>query len=314
METDYVHFAVLQQPLVTYLIPTKQSPLMIDCTVGEGGHALLFLTRYPQLRVIGLDRDETILETAKKRLNAFGDRFTAIPCWFDEYLASYDGEKVSLILFDLGISSYHYEKSGRGFSFLKKEKLDMRLDTSAPFSAADIVNTFGKEQIEHILSAYGEERYARRIASAICSYRERQAISYSNELASIIEQAVPPSSRYGRIHPATRSFQALRIAVNGELERITPAVNKAIDILEPGGRVAVISFHSLEDRQVKQLLKKRAQGCVCPPDAPTCTCGKTGDITILTKKPIVPTQEECAVNPPSRSAKLRVAEKLESGV
>ncbi|MDD2297050.1 MAG: 16S rRNA (cytosine(1402)-N(4))-methyltransferase RsmH [Sphaerochaetaceae bacterium] len=308
---EYMHHPVLAQEVLEQLSPPAKNPLMIDCTLGEGGHALLFLERYPDLRVIGLDRDPHIIEKAKKRLAPFKERFTAVNTWFDEYLTAYDQEAPSAILFDLGISIYHYEESGRGFSFGRSEDLDMRLDPSAPFSVADIVNTFREKEIADIIFTNGEERYGRRIASAICNYRNKQPITRSDELAAIIRQAVPASYRYGRIHPATRTFQALRIAVNNELDRIVPAVDRAIEILRPKGRVAVISFHSLEDRPVKHLFRKRADGCVCPPEAPRCTCGGKPAITILTKKPIVPSEQECQENPPSRSAKLRVAEKLE---
>lgn len=308
---EYIHRPVLAQEVLEQLVPVGPDPLLIDCTLGEGGHSALFLEQYPDLRVIGLDRDPTIMEKARRRLEQYSDRFTAVNTWFDDFLASYDGPPPNLILLDLGISVYHYEESGRGFSFGKDEQLDMRLDPFAPISVATIVNTFGEQQIADIIYRYGEERYSRRIAAAIVRYRQEEKISKSDELARIIRDAVPASYRYGRIHPATRSFQALRIAVNRELERIVPAVDRAIDLLKTGGRVGVISFHSLEDRPVKHLFRARADGCVCPPGAPRCTCGGKPAIKIITKKPIVPTETECRENPPSRSAKLRVAEKLE---
>lgn len=307
---EYVHQPVLAQEVLANMIPNGPSPLMIDCTLGEGGHSRLFLEKYPDLRVIGLDRDPTIMRKAVHRMEPFGERFTAINTWFDEYLATYAGEAPALILFDLGISVYHYEESKRGFSFGKDEDLDMRLDPSTPFSVADIVNTFAEQEIADIIYRFGEERYSRRIAAAIVRRRQEQEITRSDELADIIRQSVPAPYRHGRIHPATRSFQALRIAVNRELERIVPAVDRAIDLLRPEGRIGVISFHSLEDRPVKQLFRKRADGCVCPPEAPRCTCGGKPAIKIITKKPLMPTEGECKENPPSRSAKLRVAEKL----
>jgi 16S rRNA (cytosine1402-N4)-methyltransferase len=308
---EYVHRPVLAQEVLEHLVPTGPDPLMIDCTLGEGGHTELFLERYPDLRVIGLDRDPTIIMKARHRLERFAERFTAVNTWFDDFLASYDGPAPCLILLDLGISVYHYEESGRGFSFGKDEELDMRLDPEAPFSVATIINTFGEQQIADIIYRYGEERYSRRIAAAIVRRRQVEPITRSDELAALIRDAVPASYRYGRIHPATRSFQALRIAVNRELERIVPAVDRAIELLRSGGRVGVISFHSLEDRPVKHLFRSRADGCVCPPEAPRCTCHGKPAIKIITKKPIMPTELECRENPPSRSAKLRVAEKLE---
>lgn len=311
---EYVHHSVLQREVLALLVPTGDKPLMLDCTLGEGGHSLRFLDSYPELRIVGLDRDAGIITKAKTRLAPYAGRFTAVNAWFDEYLVAYEGEAPSVVLFDLGISAYHYEESGRGFSFTKDESLDMRLDASSPFSAADIVNTFGEQRIADIIFRYGEERYSRRIAAAICTSRKNTPITRSDQLAGIICQAVPATYRHGRIHPATRTFQALRIAVNGELDRIVPAVDRAINLLKPGGRIGVISFHSLEDRPVKQLFRKRADGCVCPPDAPRCTCGGKPVISIITKKPIMPTETECRQNPPSRSAKLRVAEKLEATV
>lgn len=309
---DYVHTSVLAQEALEYLDPTGPNPLMIDCTLGEGGHSFAFLSTYPQLRVIGLDRDPVIIGKAKHRLSIFGDRFEAVNTWFDDYLANYDGEAPAIILFDLGISVFHYEESKRGFSFNKSEDLDMRLDTSSSISVAELINTYPEKEIADIIYKYGEERYSRRIAAAICNARKTQAIIRSDELADLIRRSVPSSYRYGRIHPATRSFQALRIAVNGELDRIVPAVERAIDLLRTDGRVGVISFHSLEDRPVKYLFRRKADGCICPPEAPRCTCNGKPAIKIITRKPVVPTEQECKENPPSRSAKFRVAQKLET--
>lgn len=308
---EYVHRSVLAQEALSYLEPNGPDPLMIDCTLGEGGHSFAFLSTYPQLRIIGLDRDPVIMEKAKHRLAPFGERFKAENTWFDDFLAEYDGEAPAIILFDLGISVFHYEESNRGFSFSRSEDLDMRLDPSASISVAELVNTYPEKEIADIIYQYGEERYSRRIAAAICNARKTQAIVRSDELADLVRRSVPSSYRYGRIHPATRTFQALRIAVNGELDRIVPAVERAIDLLRPQGRVGVISFHSLEDRPVKYLFRRKADGCVCPPEAPRCTCGGKPAIRILTKKPVIPTEQECKDNPPSRSAKFRVAEKLE---
>ncbi|MDY4609837.1 MAG: 16S rRNA (cytosine(1402)-N(4))-methyltransferase RsmH [Sphaerochaetaceae bacterium] len=308
---EYVHYSVLQREALELLVPPQSPSLMIDCTLGEGGHSKLFLERYPQLSVIGLDRDSEIIEKAKTRLAPFGDRFHAVNTWFDEFLATYDGKRPELVLFDLGISVFHYEESGRGFSFRKNEELDMRLDKTAPLTVEDIVNGYQEERLADIIYQFGEERYSRRIAAAICSYSRSKRITQSDELAEIIYKAVPPAYRYGRIHPATRTFQALRIEVNRELDRIEPALRQAIDLVVPGGRIGVISFHSLEDRKVKWLFKGAADGCTCPPGAMRCTCGGKPTVKILTKKPIIPTDEECRINPPSRSAKLRVVEKLE---
>jgi 16S rRNA (cytosine1402-N4)-methyltransferase len=308
---EYVHRSVLAQEVLTQLAPRIPHPLMIDCTLGEGGHTHAFLSAFPELRVIGLDRDPNILEKAKHRLATFGDRFTPVNTWFDEFLREYQGESPTMVLFDLGISVFHYEESARGFSFSRDEVLDMRLDPSEGISAHDIVNTYSEKTLADIIYLYGEERYSRRIAAAIVRARQEQPIDRCNELADLIRKSVPAAYRYGRIHPATRTFQAIRIAVNGEIDRIVPAVRRAVDIVKPQGRVGVISFHSLEDRPVKYLFRELAKGCTCPPEAPRCTCDGKPVIRIITRKPIVPSEQECQENPPSRSAKLRVAEKLE---
>ncbi len=306
---EYVHTPVLADAVLSYLKPDIAHPYMIDCTLGEGGHSRLFLEKYPFLNITGLDRDAVIMEKAKHRLSVYGDRFNAVNTWFNEYFETYDGPAPSVILFDLGISIFHYVQSERGFSFSKKEKLDMRLDEGARTDAYEIVNTYSEQELSRVIFTYGEERYGRRIARAICTARAEGPIEYSDQLASIIYQAVPASYRFQRIHPATRTFQALRIEVNSEIDRIVPSLNRAIDLLAPGGYLGVISFHSLEDRPVKHLFKEREKGCTCPPKAPICTCGKTSDIQIITKKPVVADEAECEANPPSRSAKLRVAQK-----
>jgi 16S rRNA (cytosine1402-N4)-methyltransferase len=294
---EYVHYPVMKDEILQYLVPPTDRPSrMVDCTCGEGGHTFLFLSRYPDLHVTGLDRDSGIQEKAIARMAPFKERFTPVNTWFDEYFEQYAGPALDLVLFDLGISSYHYEESERGFSFRKGEELDMRLDKSAPISALDVVNGYQEERLADVIFKFGEERYSRRIARAIVEKRKLKRITQSDELATIIYKAVPPGYRYGHIHPATRSFQAIRIEVNRELDRIEPAIGKAIDALAPGGRIAVISFHSLEDRRVKWLFKGLGEG-----DDPS--------IKILTKKPLVPTEIESRENPPSRSAKLRIAEK-----
>jgi len=303
------HTPVLKNQTLEHLIPQEEYPLMIDCTLGEGGHTSLFLEKYPFLHVIGLDRDPAIQQKAIVRLESYKDRFTAVNAWFDEFLRDYHGCAPSIILFDLGISVFHYEESLRGFSFSRSENLDMRLNVDKDTSAADIVNTYSEKDIATIIFTYGEERYGRNIARGICKARDEKIITKSDELASIIYNSVPPQYRHQRIHPATRTFQALRIAVNSEIDRIIPSINRAIDLLAPGGYIGVISFHSLEDRPVKHLFREREKGCICPPKAPICTCGKESAIKIITRKPLIASVEECQSNPPSRSAKLRVAQK-----
>ena len=290
---QYVHYSVMQNEVLSFLNPGDKEALLVDCTLGEGGHSNLFLQRYPNLKVIGLDRDCRIMEKAKNRLAPYGDRFQARNIWFDEFWKNYDGPAVDYVLFDLGISVFHYEESGRGFSFKRPEKLDMRLDVDGALDAAQVVNTYDEKSLADLIYNYGEERYSRRIAAAICSYRQTKQIEYTDELADIIWDAVPNEYRHRRIHPATKTFQALRIEINGELDRIEPALEGAVKALKPGGRIAVITFHSLEDRPVKWFFKNHEN-----------------ILEILTKKPLEPTQEECDANPPSRSAKLRVVEKL----
>ena len=290
---QYVHYPVMHREVLSYLQPKHENSLMVDCTLGEGGHSNLFLSQYPDLKIIGLDRDATIQEKAKVRLAQFGERFEAKNICFDDFWRNYDGPGVDLVLFDLGISIFHYEESGRGFGFKHDEVLDMRLGCNeGGLSAKDVVNQYDEQSLADIIYRYGEERYSRRIARAICEYRETKEIETTGELANLIYNAVPGEYRRHRFHPATKTFQALRIEVNRELDRIEPALEGAIKALNPGGRIAVITFHSLEDRPVKWYFKNHAD-----------------ELEILTKKPIEATPEECEENPPSRSAKLRVAEK-----
>ncbi|MFA5570850.1 MAG: 16S rRNA (cytosine(1402)-N(4))-methyltransferase RsmH [Sphaerochaetaceae bacterium] len=306
-----LHTSVLAQEFLNMCETLTPFDFMIDCTLGEGGHSELALHHYPDLTVLGIDRDKGIIEKAEQRLKPFGSRFSATNGWFNEVLDEYEGRSPSLILFDLGISMYHYQQSLRGFSFTKDEDLDMRLDTSQTLSAKEIVNTYSQTDIANIIYQFGEERYSRRIAQAIIDYRQTQTIEKADQLASIIFHSVPKQYRYGRLDPSTRTFQALRIAVNSELDRIVPSIERAVELLQVGGLVAVMSFHSLEDRLVKQTFRRLEKGCICPPEAIQCTCGKKPTIKILTKKPIVPTEQECIDNPPSRSVKFRIAKKLE---
>lgn len=294
---EYVHYPVMYREVLSYLVPRREDALMVDCTTGEGGHTHLFLEKYPHLHVIGLDRDREIQKKATIRMQGFGDRFTPVNTWFNDYWEGYQGPKVDLVLFDLGISSFHYAESQRGFSFQKEEELDMRLDLNQHMSAEMVVNTYREEDLANVIYRYGEERYSRRIAKAIVEAREKERIVTTRQLADIIFHAVPVQYRYGHIHPATRSFQALRIEVNRELDRIEPAIRGAVDALVPGGRVAVITFHSLEDRPVKWLFRSLAEG-------------EEPKVKILTKHPVVPGEEEIAENSPSRSAKLRVVERI----
>ncbi|MGM0432619.1 MAG: 16S rRNA (cytosine(1402)-N(4))-methyltransferase RsmH [Spirochaetota bacterium] len=310
---EITHKPVMKQEVLAFMLPVvEEGGLLIDCTCGEGGHSEALLEASPHLQVIGLDRDQDILERARQRLEPYQSRVTLVNTWFDTFLSQYSDSQVRPlgILFDFGISVYHYEASQRGFSFRRDEPLDMRLDADESLSASDIVNSYPQERLADVIYQYGEERYSRRISAAICSYRKQQTITSSRELADIIFHAVPKGYRHGRIHPATRTFQALRIEVNGELDRIERAIVRSIELLPAGGRVAAISFHSLEDRIIKQTFKRLAKGCSCPPEQPQCTCSGEPTVSILTKKPLTASREEVERNAPSRSAKLRCVQKL----
>ncbi|MCI6810197.1 MAG: 16S rRNA (cytosine(1402)-N(4))-methyltransferase RsmH [Spirochaetia bacterium] len=313
---EIVHKPVLLNECLEYLSPIgepfENHAVMIDSTLGEGGHTFNFLTKYPNLEVIGLDADAVIQARAKERLSPFGNRIHFFNGWFNQFYENYPAEyeKPDLILFDLGISVFHYEKSERGFSFRYDEKLDMRLNPLSETSAADLVNDLSEEKLADLIYLYGEEKLSRRIAKAIVEARKGGRIESSKALAEIIWNAVPGNYRYGPIHPATRTFQALRIAVNSELKRLPGALNAAFNDLKVGGKMGVITFHSLEDRIVKNYFRNLGKKCVCPPEVAICRCGGQQCAEILTHKPVVPTAEEIKDNSPSRSAKLRVIRKL----
>jgi 16S rRNA (cytosine1402-N4)-methyltransferase len=307
---------VLLDEVFSFLVPRRPDSLMLDCTLGEGGHAAAFLDRYPDLRYIGLDTDPVIQAEARERLAPYAPRVSFRLGWFDEILASWpaDEGRPDLVLFDLGISMHHYLESGRGFGFNKDEALDMRLDPGLLRSAADIVNREREEELARIIFEYGEERFSRRIARAVVEYRSRAAIATSAELASIIEAAVPPAVRHGRIHPATRSFQALRIAVNDELGRAERGIRAAAALLAPGGVLAVISFHSLEDRIAKNVFRELAGRSTPANDEPIGKMRAPVEFELLAKKPLEARPEEAARNAASRSAKLRAVRKFATAV
>jgi len=311
---DTVHYSVLQKEVLQYVVPPQEEGLFIDCTLGEGGHSELILQEHPGIKLVGLDADAKIMEVAQKRLSPFKERVRLYNTWFNTFFREYPlgGERPDAILFDLGISIFHYERAGRGFSFQKEEPLDMRLDTSLEISGYDIINTYPEKELARIFFEYGEERYSRMIAAAIVGHRTEKPIKTSAELAELIKSSVPGKYRHGRIHPATRCFQALRIMVNGELARLESVLEDALRVLKVGGRIGVISFHSLEDRIVKQFLQRKSQPCTCPPEWPICKCGGNQAIVkLVRKKPFQPSEDEIDLNAPSRSAKLRVAEKIQ---
>ncbi|MDR2158514.1 MAG: 16S rRNA (cytosine(1402)-N(4))-methyltransferase RsmH [Treponema sp.] len=309
--TDAVHTPVLLEETIRYLTPRGGEALMVDATMGEGGHSHAFLNRFPELRIIGVDADPVIQEQAKKRLREFGDRVHFHSGWAQEFFAEYPAtlKRPDLILVDLGVSRFHYEQSGRGFSFRKDEVLDMRLDTRRGPSAAELLARLSEKDMADLIYRNGEERFSRRIARAICEARSRSPVRSSAQLAELVEQAVPARNRCGT-HPATKTFQALRIAVNGELSRLPDLLEGGLRVLDPGGRIGIITFHSLEDRTVKNFFREKNRDCTCPPEAPICKCEGRRAVNLLTRKGLGPPEEEIAANPSSRSARLRVAEKI----
>ncbi|MDR3276241.1 MAG: 16S rRNA (cytosine(1402)-N(4))-methyltransferase RsmH [Treponema sp.] len=305
-----VHTPVLPAETIQYLAPRKAGELMVDANLGEGGHAELFLSRFPELHLIGIDADPAILVQARKHLAAFGSRIEFYSGWSQDFFAAYlQGKKrPDTILFDLGISFFHYEMGGRGFSFRKDEPLDMRLDTSRGERAADLLARLPERELADLIYKNGEERYSRHIARGIVEARRHGTIAGSAALAAIVERSVPPAYRRRPLHSATRTFQALRIAVNGELDRLPELLGNALEILESGGRMGVISFHSLEDRIVKCFFRDRDFSR--DPEEPIDREKGRARLRILTRKPLAPGEAEIRSNPASRSAKLRVVEKL----
>lgn len=293
-------------------LAVQRGGLFVDCTVGLGGHSEAILQTSPDAQVLGIDRDEEALQVARERLAEFGGRFRAVRADFRELtrvLATAEVKAVRGILADLGVSSLQLDSPSRGFSFRHEAPLDMRMDMSSGETAAELLGRLSEVEIARLIFEYGEERHSRRIARRIVDRREAgEPVTSTTELAKLVERAIGGKKR--RIHPATRTFQALRIAVNRELEGLDQFVADAFDALEPHGRLAVISFHSLEDRIIKRTLLKLSGRCQCPPRLPQCACGARQVIEILTRRPLTPTEDEIAENPRSRSAKLRIAARL----
>lgn len=287
--------------------------IYVDATTGGGGHSLRIASRLTTGRLICFDRDQDALDAAAVRLKDHLEKVTFVKSNFEELksrLQELEIPGVDGVLFDLGVSSYQLDNPERGFSYMQDAPLDMRMDRSQPYSAWDVVNGESFEDLRRIISLYGEERFAGKIASAIVKKREQAPIETTLELVEVIKSAMPAAAKKEKQHPAKRTFQAIRIQVNGELSAVETAVADAVDCLNPGGRCAVISFHSLEDRIVKHIFQEAAQGCTCPKQFPVCVCGKKPRVKLLTKSPIVAEEKEQTENPRARSAKLRVAEKL----
>ena len=309
---EFIHKSVLLHECVQAL-QIRPDGIYLDGTLGGAGHSLEIVRRLTGAgRLIGVDRDETALQAASQRLAPYRSRVQLVHRNFQDLaqiLAELQIPGVDGILLDLGVSSPQLDDGSRGFSYMEDAPLDMRMDRTERLTAAQIVNEWSGEELRRILYDYGEERYAHRIAAAIQRRRAEKPIETTLELVEIIRSAMPPQALREKQHPAKRSFQAIRIAVNDELGAVERVMTDAIGCLNPGGRLAVITFHSLEDRIVKSAMQQAAKGCTCPPEFPVCVCGKKPLVQILTHKPIVAGEEELQENPRARSAKLRVCEK-----
>jgi len=308
---EFTHKSVLLNECIEALA-IRPDGVYVDGTLGRAGHSREIAQRLTTGRLICIDRDMAAIDAAKERLAPWMDRVTLVHGNFSELsgvlrdagVAGVDG-----MLFDLGVSSPQLDDASRGFSYMQDAPLDMRMDLTAPLTAGEVVNGWSYEELRRILFEYGEERYAPAIAKAIVRARETAPVETTLELVDIIKSAMPAAALREKQHPAKRSFQAIRIAVNGELDALPPMLTAAVEGLNPGGRLAVITFHSLEDRIVKLAMRDMARGCTCPPEFPVCVCGKKPKLKILTRKPIESGKAELEDNPRARSAKLRVAEK-----
>lgn len=309
---ENIHVPVLLRECIEGL-NIKPDGVYVDGTLGRAGHSVEILKRLQTGRLIGIDRDETAIEEAQKKLLEFSDKATLVHGNFRELTAILERlgvPEVDGMLFDLGVSSPQLDDASRGFSYMQDAPLDMRMDRSSSLTAYDIVNTWPESELKRILFEYGEERYAPRIAVALVKQRQTKPVESTLELSEIIRSAMPGAALREKQHPAKRSFQAIRIAVNDELASISDMLTGAVDKLKPGGRLAVISFHSLEDRIVKNAFLSREKGCTCPRDFPVCVCGFKQTLRTVTRKPITAGQEELEKNPRARSAKLRIAERI----
>jgi 16S rRNA (cytosine1402-N4)-methyltransferase len=309
---NFKHEAVLLDESIKYL-NIKSDGIYFDGTLGRGGHSSEILKNLSEKgRLIAVDRDIKAVEEVKKKMSSHKNFIIKHANFinFDNVLKELSIEKVDGMLFDLGVSSPQIDNAKRGFSYQKDGPLDMRMNRNQKLTAADIVNNYSQKEIENIISDYGEENWAARIAEFIVRRRKDKKIETTSELVDIIKAAVPKGARRKGGHPARRTFQALRIATNDELDQLKILINKAVKFLNPGGRIVIISFHSLEDRIVKHTFRKLAEDCVCPPDFPICVCDKKSELKIITKSPVQANKSEIEENPRSRSAKLRAGEKI----
>lgn len=309
---EFKHFSVMLKETVGSL-NIKPGGIYADGTMGGGGHSYEILSREDDIRLIGIDQDKEAIAAAKKRLEAFGERLIPVNRNFSEIkdiLRELGIEGIDGAVLDLGVSSYQLDNGERGFSYMQDAPLDMRMNRDRQFSAYDVVNNYSTAELTRIFYEYGEENWSKRIAEFIDERRKSSPVKTTGELVDIIKAAIPKKARVEGSHPAKRVFQAIRIEVNGELKILKEAVEDFLELLNPGGRLAVITFHSLEDRIVKNVFAGKAKGCVCPKEFPVCVCGKKPEIKVITRKPILPSCEELSINSRSKSAKLRVAEKI----
>lgn len=309
---DFKHVTVLLKETVEGL-NIDPNGVYVDGTLGGGGHSEYLLERLDNGILVGIDQDKDALEAAGKRLKRFGKKFMPYHSNFSNIknvIKDIGLFKIDGMMIDLGVSSYQLDEAERGFSYMNDGLLDMRMNRSNPLSAEDVVNDYSEEKLAEIIFKYGEEKFSRRIARNICEAREEKRIRTTAELVDIIKESIPARNRREGPHPAKRTFQAIRIEVNNELGIIEQTIQDATSVLNKGGRLSIITFHSLEDRIVKNAYKELARGCICPPEMPICTCNNEPKLKIITRKPIIPTSEEIEFNPRARSAKLRIAEKL----
>lgn len=309
---EFKHVSVLFEESIAAL-NLKENGIYVDGTLGGGGHSYGILSACDSCSLIGIDRDSEAVKAAAERLERFADRVTVVNrnfCEINSILDSLGIDKIDGAVLDLGVSSYQLDNAERGFSYMHDARLDMRMDTSAQKNAYDVINSYSAEELTRIFYEYGEEKWSKRIAEFIVKKREEESIKTTLELADIIKAAIPQKARTDGGHPAKRVFQAVRIEVNNELGILGSAVKDFVSRLNTGGRLAVITFHSLEDRIVKQTFKELERGCVCPKDFPVCVCGKKSEVKIISRKPVLPGEKETEMNPRSKSAKLRIIEKV----
>lgn len=310
---EFSHYSVMLNECIDAL-DIKPNGIYVDCTAGGGGHSEAILERLDGGKLVSLDQDDEAIETCKKRLARFGERSIIVKSNFSELervLNELEIVHIDGVLMDLGVSSHQLDTPSRGFSYNSDAELDMRMNPRSPFSAYDVVNTYSEQELKKIIFDYGEERFAPQIARKIVLAREENPIKTTLELASIIKNAIPVgAAKKESQHPAKRTFQAIRIEVNHELDVITPAIETAVSRMNIGGRIAIMTFHSLEDRIVKTKYNDYAKACTCPANFPVCVCGNKAKLKVITKKPIIANNEELNENARSRSAKLRVAEKI----